>query len=214
MNCRAVLFDMDGVIVDSEQAVTDFWQRLAAAHNIHLSERDLAVHVYGRPVGDTFEALFPHLSAEERERATADMQSAEMSDHYVALPGAVEFVRTLHRRNIPTALVTSGEPWKVAVVTQQLGIEGCFGTVVTASDIPVGKPDPQCYLLAAERLGQPIAECIVFEDAVSGVQAAVAAGALCVGVTRVGREATLLAAGAWRVIPNFVARPTIEAMIL
>jgi HAD superfamily hydrolase (TIGR01509 family) len=200
---RAVLFDMDGVIVDTERAVTAFWQKLAAAHHIHISEGDFAVHVYGRPAGDTFDALFPHLSDEERAQVTAEMRAAEMDDSYAEIPGAIEFIRSLHRHRIPLALVTSGRPWKVSAVTQQLGIEGCFEAIITAGDIQVGKPDPQCYLLAADRLRQAAAECIVFEDAVSGVQAAVAAGATCIGVASVGREEPLLAAGATAVIPNF-----------
>jgi sugar-phosphatase len=198
-----VLFDMDGVIVDTEQAVTAFWQKLAAAHGVHISDGDFAVHVYGRPAGDTLASLFPHLTEEERDRAIAEMCTAEMSDTYVEVPGAIDLVRALHRQSIPTALVTSGEPWKVSAVTQQLGIEPCFTATVTASDIQAGKPDPQSYLLAAERLGQPIEECIVFEDAVSGVQAAVASGATCVGMARARREEPLLTAGACWVIADF-----------
>jgi beta-phosphoglucomutase-like phosphatase (HAD superfamily) len=101
--------------------------------------------------------------------------------------------------------VTSGEPWKVEAMSGQLGLAGSFGVVVTAADIRRGKPDPECYALAADRLGVPPNRCVVFEDSVSGVQAAVAAGALCVGVQPSWRLAQrLVECGAWHVIPDFV----------
>jgi len=203
MQYSAVLFDMDGVIVDTEQSVSAFWQRVADQYSITLSHDDFTRHVYGRPADRTFDALFPNMSADDRQAVHAAMQQHETQDTYHALPGVVSFLWTLQRHGIPTALVTSGGPWKVGAVLDQLGIDGLFAARVTTADISVGKPDPQCYLLAAEILGVPPAECLVFEDAVSGVEAAVAAGSTCVGIARRGRENLLRAARARYFTPDF-----------
>jgi beta-phosphoglucomutase-like phosphatase (HAD superfamily) len=87
----------------------------------------------------------------------------------------------------------------------QLGIAGLFAAQVTASDIAEGKPHPECYLLAAHTLDLDPERCLVFEDAVSGVEAAVAAGTVCIGVAVPGREKALAEAGACHIVPDFSA---------
>jgi sugar-phosphatase len=119
--------------------------------------------------------------------------------------GAAPFVRALQRYRLPLALVTSGEQWKVDAVLAQLGLEGVFAVAVTASDIRVGKPHPECYLRAADVLGVSPAHCIVFEDAISGVRAGAAAGALCIGICGSRSAHALLEAGASYVVPDFSA---------
>ncbi len=199
----ALLFDMDGVIADTEHSVTEFWQRIAAEHQVHLVADDFLTHVYGRPADRTLDALFPALSSVERDAVHEMMREYEERDTYQQVPGAVPFLQRLTALGVPTALVTSGEPHKVNAVSDQLGLADLFSAWVTARDIRVGKPDPQCYLAAAQSLGVAPDRCIVFEDAVSGVQAGVAAGMLCVGVAKPGREQTLLDTGAACTIPNF-----------
>ena len=94
-------------------------------------------------------------------------------------------------------------PWKVATVTEQLQLDGLFGTVVTAADITRGKPAPDCYRLGAERLGVEPSRCLVFEDAVPGVQAARAAGMRCVGVQSPSGAERLRDQGAFTVVADF-----------
>lgn len=201
--CEAVLFDMDGVIVDTEQSVTAFWQRIADLHGVTLTTEDLQRHVYGRPADRTLDALFPDLAAAERQTVHATMHEHETRDTYHALPGVVNFLDALQREAIPTALVTSGEPWKVEAVMSQLGVAGLFAVQVTASDIREGKPHPGCYLLAANKLGTAPELCLVFEDAVSGVEAAVAAGTMCIGIASAECQRALLEVGARYTIPDF-----------
>jgi HAD superfamily hydrolase (TIGR01509 family) len=202
---EAVLFDMDGVVIDTQQSVTDFWLAFAAEQGVTLTADDFEDHIYGVPVAHTLRVLFPdlpfagHIALRER---TAAYESALA---YSEVPGLTAFLRPLSAAGVPTALVTSGEPWKVAAMSGQLGLEGLFDAVITAADIRWGKPDPECYALAADQLGIPATRCVIFEDSVSGVQAAVAAGALCVGVQPSGRLAQrLVECGAWHVIPDFV----------
>jgi HAD superfamily hydrolase (TIGR01509 family) len=201
---RAALFDMDGVIVDTADAVVCFWQQIAQRYGIRLSEDEIATDVHGRPARGVLDALFPWLDASERKEVHVLMREYELADSYNAVPGAVELVKTLRRHGFPTALVTSGEPAKVDTVLRQLGLEGTFDAVVTADDVQIGKPDPQCYRLAARRLGVGPEDCVVFEDAVSGVRAAVAAGAACVGIGGPEAEESLMAAGAIAVVPNLL----------
>jgi sugar-phosphatase len=196
---------MDGVVVDTEQSVTDFWRRMARELRVTLSQQDFERHVYGRPADRTLDALFPQASIDERRAVHAAMREHEIRDRYHAVNGVIAFLHTLRRHSIPSALVTSGGPWKVDAVLSQLGIDDAFAARVTSTDVLVGKPDPQCYLLGARMLGIPPQHCLVFEDAVSGVEAAVAAGAGCIGIAQPARGHALIAAGAHSTIPDFSA---------
>ena len=205
MGYQAILFDMDGVIVDTCQSVTEFWQNLAEAYQVHLTQVDFNQHVYGCPATHTLDVLFPHLNAGERQSVLTKMADYEINLTYTGVKGAAAFLRTLKKQGIPTALVTSGAQWKVNEVVHQLGLDGMFTAQVTAGDIQRGKPHPECYLLAAQYLQKPPEQCIVFEDSISGVQAAVASGALCIGVGPSSRTSPLLQAGACHVVPDFTS---------
>jgi HAD superfamily hydrolase (TIGR01509 family) len=197
----AVLFDMDGVLIDTHEAVTAFWLRLAERCGVTLSDQDFTLHIYGQPAAQTLELFFPQIDPALWQQALADLDAEEAVAHYVPMAGVLDVLDTLRRAAVPTALVTSAAPSKVKAVLSQLGLERTFGTVVTAYDVARGKPDPTCYRLAAARLGVAAARCVVFEDSRSGVQAAVGAGAHCVGINR--QPDILHAVGAAHVIPDF-----------
>jgi HAD superfamily hydrolase (TIGR01509 family) len=200
---RAALFDMDGVIVDTAEAVEQFWQQIAQRHGVRLSDEEIARCVHGRPARGVLDALFPWLDDTQREEVHALMREYEAADTYQEIPGAIQFITSLRRNGIATALVTSGEPAKVETVLRQLGLEGMFDSYITADDVRLGKPDPECYLLAARRLKVRPEDCVVFEDAVSGVRAAVAAGAACIGVAEPLCASELTAEGAMAIVSNF-----------
>ena len=206
MSYQAALFDMDGVLIDTRQEVTAYWLALAAQHGVQISDIEFEQHVYGCSAGHTFTTLFPHLSAAQLEDAYVRMAAHSASQTYTPVAGAFELVRGLRQAGVPIALVTGAEPNKVASVTRQIDLAGLFSTVITAQDIYHGKPDPECYLLAARRLGALPERCLVFEDALSGAQAALAAGTTCIGVQPSPRlAAALLAMGVRRVVPNLTA---------
>jgi HAD superfamily hydrolase (TIGR01509 family) len=200
---KAILFDMDGVVVDTHQAVTAFWQQVAADYRCSMTSEDLNQYVYGRSASETFDALFSHLTWQQRQAVFQALQAYEQHAVYREVSGAVTLLRNLSTYHIPMALVTSAQRWKTDAVLSQMGISGLFAASVTAQDIGRGKPDPECYLRAAHLLNQPVSSCIVFEDAPAGVQAALAAGALCVGVRPKEIASPLLEAGAKCVIPDF-----------
>lgn len=203
MAYEACLFDMDGVLINTRRAVTAFWTGVAREHQVTLSRADFEERIYGCPGIQTLDTLFPHLGSAERDAVLVSMLEYEATQPYVAMPGVLGFVRALAGRGIPTALVTSGDRAKVRSVAAQLALDGLFDATVTVEDVRRGKPNPDAYRLAAARLSVEAERCIVFEDSRSGVQAAVAAGAACVGVGPEGAEAPLLARGAIVVIPDF-----------
>jgi len=203
VNYEAILFDMDGVIVDTHQSVTALWQNLAQRYQVHLAESDFSQHIYGCPATHTLDVLFPDLNADQRDSIMDMMVEYETHLTYTAVQGAVTFLRALKELSFPTALVTSGEHWKAHAVVTQLGIDGMFSTQITAGDIHRGKPHPECYLLAAQRLQKAPEQCIVFEDSISGTKAAVASGATCIGIGPLSAVPPLLKAGACGVVPDF-----------
>lgn len=203
MSYAAILFDLDGVVIDTHASVTQFWQDLAAGQGLELTPADFQQHIYGCPMNHTFDMLFSHLDEQQRQAIIARLYEYEMGQIYTAVPGVIPLLHALQQHDVPTALVTSADTWKVEEVTHQLDLAGLFATHVTVGEIRRGKPHPDGYLLAAQRLQIPAQHCLVFEDAVSGVQAAVAAGAACVGVRPPDTAAALVAAGAFHTIPNF-----------
>lgn len=203
MNFKAVLFDLDGVVIDSNQGITAFWKMIAADYGVSLQESDFLQYIYGCPVRETLTALFPKLNTEERRAVHARLSAYETNLNYKAVPGVTMFLEDLASNRVPTALVTSSERWKVETVFKQLKLAELFTVLVTAEDIRHGKPDPECYRLAVERLGLAPEDCLVFEDALSGVRAAVKAGTHCIGVQRPEGARLLFKAGAFRVIPDF-----------
>ncbi|GHO70004.1 hydrolase [Ktedonobacter sp. SOSP1-52] len=203
MSYEAILFDLDGVVVDTQLAVTTFWQQIAARYRCELTTEDLDRSVYGRRASETLEMLFAHLSGQQKDAILQELQAAEQQAVYQEVSGVGALLRALHAAQIPTALVTSGQRWKVETVLAQLGLAGLFAVQVSAEDMRRGKPDPEGYLRAAHLLKRPASSCIVFEDAPGGVQAARVAGALCIGVRPEALASPLLAAGARYVIPDF-----------
>jgi HAD superfamily hydrolase (TIGR01509 family) len=200
---EAILFDLDGVIIDTEAEVTAFWEALAAQNGITLTRQDYVRHVYGCSAKHTFKILFPALSQADQQAALDHMLATETTQQYTAVDGIVALLEALQAAGIPTALVTSGADFKLNAVMDQLGIRHLFSTMITADQITHSKPHPEGYLLAASRLGKSPERCIVFEDALSGVEAAVNAGALCVGVQASDVGVMLREAGALTVIRSF-----------
>lgn len=182
----AVIFDLDGVIVDSEpysmQALVDVLRE----HGIEPSAEELR-RSYGRKVRDDFMDYFA------RHGVAADLDAAISRKHarYYELaagrlkpfPGVMPLIDRLRQRGYRLALASSGDRRKVAFSIQALCLNGVFETVVTGDDVSHSKPHPEIYLTAAQRLGVNPAVCVAIEDAPNGVQAAKRAGMRCIAVT-------------------------------
>jgi sugar-phosphatase len=188
--CRAILFDLDGVLVDSTACIERHWTRWAREHGLDPAAVIRAAH--GRPTIDTIREVAPHLCAED-ETARLEAGEASDTDGVCAFAGTAELLRSLPEGS--WAVATSGTRRIASTRLAQTGLPAP-GVLVTADDIRRGKPDPEPYLLAAERLGLAARECVVVEDAPPGVAAARAAGARVIAVTTSHSPAELAAADA------------------
>ena len=186
MAVRAVIFDMDGVIVDSEPYSMHALIDILRLYGIEPTPDELQ-RSYGRRVRDDFVDYF------SRHGVTADVDTAIAhkharyyhlaAGHLQPLPGVVALLRRLRDHGDRLALASSGDRVKVAFGMQALALIDIFDAVVTGDDVSHSKPDPEIYLVAAQRLGVPPAECIAIEDAPAGVEAAKRAGMRCLAVT-------------------------------
>jgi sugar-phosphatase len=202
MTYAAILFDMDGVIIDTRPSVNTFWQRLAAENGIELTTADFHRDIYGCPMLHTLQIFFPQL---DPQAVSHRLDIYELNLTYTEIPGATTLLQACRQAGLPTALVTSANRRKVSVVMSQLGLKDVFTSQVTVEEIRRGKPHPDCYTLAAQRLDLLPEQCLVFEDAVSGIKAGVAAGAHCIGVQPPDGAAALIQAGAQWVVPDLRA---------
>lgn len=205
MEYKAVLFDMDGVLVDTRASIIRFWQELAAGHGFVLTEADLESHVYARSADHTIDALFPMVGPKQRTHVLRMLHDYEAALTYAEIPGATSLARSLCSDGVPLAVVTGAESAKVDAVLAQLGLVDAFLVIVHAGDVREGKPDPASYLLAASRLKIAPERCLVFEDALSGIEAAVKARTTCIAVGPLDTVSELLSVGAVAVVENFLA---------
>lgn len=173
----ALLFDLDGVLVDSTANVERHWRDWATSNGLDV-ERILSV-VHGRRAIDSIREQAPHLDA---ERELAKLVEAEMRDTsgILVFPGAAALLASIPRGR--WAIVTSGTHG-VASARLRAAALPIPDVLVTADRVKRGKPDPEGYLAAAEALGMAAAGCIVVEDAPAGVEAARRAGMRCVAIT-------------------------------
>lgn len=202
MDVSAVLFDMDGILVDTSEAVAELWTGLAVESGVVLGSAELAAHVYGCAPEHTVETVFASLGPQDRADVLERVREAEPDLGCVPIPHAPALVRELAASGVPLALVTGGSRARADRSLRELDLTGCFAATVTWGEAARGKPAPDCYLLAARRLGVDPTACLVFEDTAGGVRAAVAAGATCVGVNPLERAA-LLAHGASQSVHGF-----------
>ena len=175
MQIKAVLFDMDGTLVNSDAAVERAWITWAAEYGVDGPEAIALAH--GSPSEPTVRKLLPHFDEGATVVALARQMELQYDDvaDVVAAPGAVELLDVLADRGIPWAVVTSAD---TRLAHARLGAAGIAAPLlVSVDDIRNGKPDPEGYLLAARRLGVDPTRCLVVEDAEPGVRAAHAAGA-------------------------------------
>jgi mannitol-1-/sugar-/sorbitol-6-phosphatase len=194
LTCKGLLFDMDGVLVDSTPAVARVWARWAVRHNV---EPGFAVQMaHGRPSLASIQELLPHVGSEAQLAENDWMEQAEIEDvaDVVALPGARELLSALAPGQF--AVVTSATGKLAEVRLRAAGLSGYVRNLVSATDIMRGKPAPEPYLKGAATLGLPSAACVVIEDAASGTRSGKSAGSRVVAVRTTSTDKELIAAGA------------------
>lgn len=194
---RAVIFDMDGVLVDSYQAHYRSWQEVAASLGRDMTPEQFAA-TFGQTSREIIASLWPELGRCEADIALLDNRKEAafrqiLARDFPAMPGARSLLESLHEAGFALGLGSSGPPENVKLVLSRLGVQRLFGAVITGMDVTRGKPDPEVFLLAAQRLGVPPVQCAVVEDAPLGIAAAKAAGMASVGLVSTGRTREALA---------------------
>lgn len=190
INCDAILFDLDEVLIDSTSCIERHWQEWAQKHDIDISK--VLEHAHGVRTIETIQIVAPHLDAEKEASSFTAHEILDTAD-VVAITGAKELVNQLPSER--WAIVTSGG---YKLVLARLGSAGLAipKFMVTAEDVIHGKPSPEPYLTAADKLGLSQDRCIVVEDAPIGVKAGKASGMKVIGITTTHTSNELKAAGA------------------
>src|SRR5262245_15415136 len=206
-NSYAVLWDMDGTLVDTAELHFQAWARLAEELGLPFTRADFAA-TFGRRNPEIIHQLF---GTRYDDRQVAELGDRK-EDYYRAaaqngvtlLPGVRPLLEGLRDAGFAQAIGSSAPRGNLELILRLTDTAGFFGAVVAMEDTQRGKPDPQVFLVGAERLGVAPGRCLVVEDAVAGVQAAKAGGMKCLAVRFVGHHPAekLQAAGADLVVPS------------
>ena len=210
MPLEAVIFDFDGVVIDSHHAHERSWFMLADEIGKTLTSEQFTA-----TFGQRNETILPLLGwADESDTARIKelgdrkevlYREILASEGIEALPGVVALLEDLKRAGIPTAVGTSAPRKNIECVFGLLGIGHLFQDVAASEDVTRGKPDPEIFLKAATKLGAAPANCVVIEDAHAGLRAARAAGMKCVGVTTTHPAESLAAEAPDRIVSTLEA---------
>jgi len=176
LTCAAILFDLDGVLIDSTTCIIRHWREWAERHGLALAEIMAVAH--GRRTVETMRLVAPHLAVEEEAQRFHEIEAAD-AEGVVTIAGASSLLESLPAD--AWAIVTSGTREVAAGRMSSRGLP-VPKIMVTAEDVTNGKPDPEPYLTAADRLGIPAEQCVVVEDSPAGIAAASAAGMRSIAV--------------------------------
>lgn len=199
----AVLFDFDGTLVDTEPQYSLFWGEQGRRYHPEVANFDRLIK--GQTLEQIFNGHFSHIP-EVQPRIVEELNEFEKTMSFNYIPGAKEYVMRLRSQGMKTAIVTSSNDMKMNSAFASLPeLKEMFDLILTADMFTRSKPDPDCFLTAASRLGCKPEECIVFEDSLHGLQAARSAGARVVGLatTLPAEKIEPLADEVWT---NFVGR--------
>ncbi len=175
----AVLFDLDGVLLDSEGQYSIFWEQMD--HEYPTGIQQFASFIKGFHLA----RILNYFENEDvRQQVLNKLLEFERHMNYEFFPGALEFVKELRSAGIPMAIVTSSDHKKMqALYSQYPEFPTLFDKIVTGDMVTKAKPDPDCFLMGARQLGMDIKDCIVFEDSRNGLIAGRESGALVIGIS-------------------------------
>lgn len=184
---RAVLFDHDGTLVDSEPTHFRLWQEVLESYGVTLSEKQYKAYYAGVPTAANAVDMVSRFSINEAPATLADAKNSATRTFlsrtaFPLMPWVKEVLPLFHRGGLRLAIVTGAGSYGVQATLRAHSLHEFFETVVSGDDVRHSKPAPDCYLLAIERLGMAPSECIAIEDTEHGVNAATSAGVACLAV--------------------------------
>lgn len=178
---KAALFDLDGVVFNTEPQYTTFWG--AQCREFHPEHPGLEHEIKGQTLVQIYDAWFSGNLQEKQALITERLNRFEQEMDYEYVAGFEEFVRNLRARGVKTAVVTSSNRVKMEAVYQRRPeFKSLFDAILTSEDFERSKPDPDCYLKAAKRLETSVEDSVVFEDSFNGLKSGRAAGMYVIGL--------------------------------
>ena len=181
---QAIIWDLDGVIIDSAEEHRRAWQRLAREENVKMTDADFW-STFGKRNNDIFAIIWGPLSPEQAQQLGNRKETyfRDLIRHSATpLPGSMELMQSLHEAGYPQALASSAPIENIQLISEVLGLGRYLTALVSGETVPLGKPAPDIFLKAAQELRIEPPYCLVIEDAVAGVEAAHAAGMRCIAV--------------------------------
>ena len=201
MNNIAYLFDLDGVVIDTETEYTKIWTEIGNKYIPHIN--NFAFQIKGSHIRNIYENYLSHLSEQEWDGVVSYIRDLGQKMNYTYIEGAKEFLQELKIKNHLTALVTSSDNNKLETLFSKLPeIQSFFNVIVSSDDNVKGKPEPDPYLLAAKKLNIEPEKCIVFEDAIAGIESGLAANMFVIALSTT-HSVEQLRKYTPKVIPNF-----------
>jgi beta-phosphoglucomutase len=183
---EAVIWDLDGVLANTASYHLSAWQETFQKRGMKFTEADFR-RSFGQRNDTIIRNTLGGKTAQGEIEAIAGEKEATfrrmIGQEIEPIPSAVELVYSLRRQGVKMAIASSTPIENIQLITGSLGVANCFQAIVTGHDVTEGKPSPQVFLMAAQRLGVEPENCVVIEDAVAGVTAAKRAGMHCVAVT-------------------------------
>lgn len=195
LNQRAFIFDMDGTIVDNMRFHGEAWVRFFAEIGHETDPQDFLVRTAGMTNKEIFSEMFGARATEEKINEYAarkeQLYRESFAPHLSTVAGLIEFLEEAKRLDVTMAVATSAPPENIEFVLDGLDLRQYFQAVTGAHEIANGKPHPEIFLKSAEKLGAEPKNCLVFEDAFKGFEAAARAGMKSVAITTVNRREDL-----------------------
>jgi beta-phosphoglucomutase len=186
MKVNAAIFDLDGTLIDNNSYHLQSWLQYLKDMNREMSEEEYKANVNGRTNKDVIEYIFNRKMDDQEALKYAHEKEAIYRQLYAPyikpVPGLLELLEKLRSLSIPMAIATSGIQVNIDFLFEHIPIRSYFDVIVNSAHITRGKPDPEIYIKTAQLLNIPPSECLVFEDAVVGINSAKAAGMKVVGV--------------------------------
>ncbi|MGF1491455.1 MAG: HAD family hydrolase [Microcoleaceae cyanobacterium] len=202
---QAILFDLDGTLVDTDPLHFQIWQEILSRHGIDIDHPTYKATISGRQNPQIISDLLPHLSQSEAEQLAEDKEAQFRSQAagLEPLPGLDRILQWITDQGLKTGVVTNAPRQNARFMLSVLKLQDYFKTVVLGEDMSAGKPDPAPYQFCLEQLQITPERTIVFEDSPSGIRSSVGAGIETIGVATTHAPEKLQKVGANRVITDF-----------
>lgn len=201
----AILFDLDGTIVNTDPIHYQAWQQMLANYDVEIDETFYKSHISGRRNPEIVKEILPQLSPADNQKFADDKEALfrELAPHLKPLSGFSELVAWTDTHKLKRALVTNAPRLNAEFMLGVLQIQEAFDTVILAEDCVAGKPDPAPYQAALDKLGITAEVAIALEDSPSGIRSAISAGIRTIGVASTQDPEVLLKVGAFIAIADF-----------